>query len=158
MCESTKEVLFILNLLKELDIHVQTPINIFNDNQAAIINLQDPKYSNKNKHSDVKVKMVRSHQGKQVITKYIPTEEQPADFLTKPLPKGKFTKCKEQLTLTLINLMLLFAHVSAQNGAVFPYEPPILATKPNRYSKETAMYMVTGQQVVALTYLFINPC
>ena len=52
--------------------------------------------------------------------------------------------------------MLLFAHISAQ--VVFPPEPPIIASKPNRYSKESAMYMVTGQQVVALNYLFVNPC
>ena len=79
VCESTKEVLFILNLLKELNIHVNTPVNIYNDNQAAIVNLQDAKFSNKNKHLDLRIKMVRSHQNKSVKTVFTPTEDQPAD-------------------------------------------------------------------------------
>lgn len=155
VCESTKEILFVLNLLKELNTQVELPVNIYNDNQAAIINLQDAKYSNKNKHLDLRVKMIRSHQNKEVKTVYIPTEQQPADFLTKPLARGNFVKCRERLKLTLINFMMLFAHVSA---STFSMESPIIASKPNRYSQETSMYMVTSQQVVSLNYLFLNPC
>ena len=98
--------------------------------------------------------MMRDHQKKSVITEYIKSEEQPADCLTKPLPKEVFIKQRSKLGLTIINLMLLMAHVT--HGLQFEY--PIIASRPNRYSEEPNLYMVIKQQVVVLNYQFYNPC
>lgn len=52
------------------------------------------------KHVDVKYHLVREKVcNKEVVLEYVPSEQQAADILTKPLPRGAFEKFRDVLGL-----------------------------------------------------------
>ena len=72
---------------------------VFEDNQPALtLATQDPpRLTPRSKHIAVKYHWFRSKLGKEIRVKYIPTDQQLADILTKPLPRLKFEKARRQL-------------------------------------------------------------
>jgi Reverse transcriptase (RNA-dependent DNA polymerase) len=86
----------------ELDIFpLSTPIPIYSDNQSALEITENPKNYRKAKHIDIRYHAVRHYilEGK-VEVDYIPTDNQPADILTKPLGPTKHQRCLELLNMT----------------------------------------------------------
>jgi hypothetical protein len=80
----------------DLDYQQREPTVIFEDNTAAIKWSSDS--SRRAKHIDLKVCFV--HEGvsmKQAILKYLPTAEQVADILTKPLEANIFSFLRDEL-------------------------------------------------------------
>jgi hypothetical protein len=68
------------------------------DNQSAVRLSYNPEYHQRTKHI-----LVRYHYTRQKVNegniekKYIPTEDQLADILTKPFPGPKFTKLRYRI-------------------------------------------------------------
>ena len=99
--EAANECLWLRQLLSDL-LHPQSKATkIMIDNQAAIMLSRNPGYHHKSKHIDVRHHSIRQQQEMKSITlQYIPSNEQPADMLTKSLASPKLHSCLETLHIT----------------------------------------------------------
>lgn len=84
--EATKEVMWLRRLFEEV-VKIELPV-LYVDNSAAVRLAQNPEFHRRTKHIAIKhffvrEKVVEGH----LQVKQIPTEEQIADIMTKPLPK-----------------------------------------------------------------------
>jgi hypothetical protein len=71
---------------------------LFCDNNSIVTLAKDPIASDRTKYIDVRHRKVQEVvEQKEIQVKWIPTDEQAADILTKPLPRPTFLKLKEQL-------------------------------------------------------------
>ena len=99
MGDCVQDVIWVMNILSELNVEMKTPI-INEDNQACIKILEGNLDSQRLKHVDVRFRFVEEYIKVGAIKlKYCKTEEMVADILTKALGKQKFMKHVEQLGL-----------------------------------------------------------
>ena len=97
--QAVREALYLGNLFKEMGIDF-FPIQIREDNQAALAMVKNPVHHSRQKHIDVQHHFVREEVEKEtVVLEYCPTTKMAADILTKPLPKAAFKKILGQLSL-----------------------------------------------------------
>lgn len=86
LSETVKEALWLNRLALSLNTVSEGTFEVRCDNQAAIQMVENPKFSHRTKHIDVRYHLLRDWQSKQYIKlKYEPTETNAADLLTKPL-------------------------------------------------------------------------
>jgi transposase InsO family protein len=86
MTEGTKEMLYLRDLCTDLGLEGNTKLTIYVDNQGAIaLTMGNTGQHNRTKHIDVRYHFIREQ--KDITYKYIPSTENPADVLTKPLGK-----------------------------------------------------------------------
>nr|CCA16773.1 PREDICTED: similar to retrotransposon protein putati [Albugo laibachii Nc14] len=81
---SGQELLGLREIIVELGINVELPMQIEIDNQAAIHQMENEESSTRAKHIDIKLKFIKEC-AKRVIVKpcYVHSEEMAADLLTK---------------------------------------------------------------------------
>jgi hypothetical protein len=92
-----KEALWTLQWLQELNIDITT-IGINIDSTGALSFAENAQFSPRTKHIDIKHHFIRDHLEKGLIKlSYIPTEDNAADALTKPLDRVKFEKCRAKM-------------------------------------------------------------
>jgi hypothetical protein len=86
LSEAVKESQWLHNLLKDFQIETNYSLKVFSDNQSTIKMIENPKFSSRTKHIDVRLHFIRDYvaQGKIEVT-YVPSEDNVADLLTKPL-------------------------------------------------------------------------
>jgi hypothetical protein len=90
---AVQEVTYLRQLLKELQLAQEEPTTIYEDNQGAIALANNPIHHARTKHIDVKYHFIREQvQLGSVKLQYVPTADQVADLLTKPLGKPKFIR------------------------------------------------------------------
>jgi len=93
-----REVVYMRQLLLELQHDQKGPTTIFEDNQGAIAIAKNPVNHARTKHIDIKFHYIREQvRLGSVKLKYIPTADQVADVLTKALGKAKFTRFRATL-------------------------------------------------------------
>ena len=100
-CEACKEAVWLQRLIAELEPkHSQEPVKMFCDNQSSIRLIKNPELHQRTKHIEVKYFFVRDiyEQGK-ITVKYVDSDNQLADILTKPLPKIKHQDLSKKLGL-----------------------------------------------------------
>ena len=74
--------------------------DILCDNQSCIKMTENPVFHDKSKHIEIKYHFVWDIVQKEAVNlKYVPTEEQVADVLTKPLARVKFEYFQDKLGL-----------------------------------------------------------
>ena len=89
--ESLKAALWFKKLLGELGIHEKPNIQI--DNQACLTLIKNPTFYRRTKHIELKFFFIRDHYDKgEIDVSFVPSEDQRADWLTKPLNKTVFLK------------------------------------------------------------------
>ncbi|CAG7826044.1 unnamed protein product [Allacma fusca] len=95
-----KDVKWPRAFLSELTFAQPEPTTVFVDNQSAIKLSKNPEMHSRTKHIDVRYHFTRNliEQGEISVT-YIPTTEQLADSLTKPLMKTKLVENRKELGL-----------------------------------------------------------
>lgn len=95
------ECLFLGQLLQDICYPVY-PIYVYEDNQASI-KMAHTYETKRSKHIDIKHHFVKDlvNQGR-VIVKYVPSNEQLADLMTKALPETKFIYFRENINVTKI--------------------------------------------------------
>lgn len=97
LATAATELLWLKGLLKDLFVNCDTPIVIFEDNQSCIHLLSKREHC-KLKHVDIKYNFIRDLFTQHVIdVKYVPSADQKADILTKPLCKNQFIKLRLML-------------------------------------------------------------
>jgi hypothetical protein len=100
LCAATKEAVWLRTLLKELGHEQQQPTVIYEDNQACISLAKATSYHKKAKHIDIKYHYTREHiNNGSVEIKYIPTENQLGDLMTKPLARVRFELLTDALQI-----------------------------------------------------------
>jgi len=86
-CTGTQEALWLKQLLGELKlVNTKDAVHLWVDNQSALKTMEDQLSTSRAKHIDIKYHFIRSvvKEGK-VACGYCPTDEMPADAMTKPL-------------------------------------------------------------------------
>lgn len=85
LSEASREAIYLRNLMHEIT-DVFNVIDLYCDNQSALKLASSSQSHNRSKHIDVRCHFIRDVvKNKFVKVKYIPTEEMPADILTKGL-------------------------------------------------------------------------
>ena len=93
LCLGMQEALYLKRLLEELCYSALGAITVFCDNQGAISLSKNPTHHNRSKHIDIRYHFCRECvMSGQLKVDYVPTNENTADALTKPLGKPKLIK------------------------------------------------------------------
>ena len=96
--ETSKEAIWLQQLLKEVKGDDISPVPILCDNQGAIQLIKNPEFHQHTKHIAVKYNFVRHKQlNRYIEVSYISTENKLAGILTKPLPGPRFILLREQI-------------------------------------------------------------
>ncbi len=86
------------NLLREFGYPISTPSTLHMDNQSAISVSKNPEHHGRMKHLDLRFYWLRDAVNDKMITpSFVPTTEQVADILTKPLPAAKVEYCRRMM-------------------------------------------------------------
>ncbi|KAH9677458.1 retrovirus-related pol polyprotein from transposon RE1 [Citrus sinensis] len=94
------EVLWITYLLKELKMSLQQTPVIHCDNKSAEALASNPKYHSTTKHIELDLHFIREHIAKKELqVSHVPSHEQVADILTKPLAYDQFNYLRSKLNV-----------------------------------------------------------
>lgn len=100
IAECNKDILWYIQLFKDLSIQLKLPITIFSDNKGAILLTQNNVFHKRTKHIDVRFHAIRDYQSKGFIkVVFVGTEDQPADMFTKTLCATKLEPCKQKINV-----------------------------------------------------------
>jgi Reverse transcriptase (RNA-dependent DNA polymerase) len=95
-----KEICWMQNLFTELGYSAPTPATLGMDNQSAITVAKNPEHHGRMKHLDLCYYWLRDKvEAKGISVHYVPTEDMPADLLTKALPKPQVEKLRKLMGL-----------------------------------------------------------
>ena len=101
--ETAKEAIWIKRILPELQLNLEGPIPIYCDNQGTIQLTRNPEQRQKTKHIDLRYHYIREQQDKgQIEIRYVESENQLADILTKALPRPRFESLREALNIVKV--------------------------------------------------------
>ncbi|KAJ9556254.1 hypothetical protein OSB04_010868 [Centaurea solstitialis] len=125
--DAAKEVVWLRNFLSDLRVvaSVSRPIDIFCDNSGAVAQAKEPREHHKSRHVLKKYHLIREIIGRgDVRICKIPTEENVADPLTKPLARVKHEAHANSIGMQYLDAIL---------GIVFVIRcAPLVPTIPNR--------------------------
>ena len=104
LSEIAKEILWMRELCAEVGQPMIDATTIFEDNKSAIAIAHDPVHHGRVKHIQVKIHFFRDHMKKgHLKVDYVPTGDQIADLLTKPLPTAQHLKLAREMGLRSLN-------------------------------------------------------
>ena len=95
-------LVWIQNLKAGIGVHCSSQIPVFlSDNMGAQALACNPVYHARKKHIELDVHFVRNLISDQKLeVRYVPTELQPTDFLTKALPQARFMMLRSKLIMS----------------------------------------------------------
>ncbi|TFY53990.1 hypothetical protein EVG20_g9889 [Dentipellis fragilis] len=98
--DAGSEVLWMRNLLTEYGYRVEGASTLHMDNQSAISTSKHPEHHGRMQHLDLRFYWLREKVEEGIIRPvFIPTDQMPADILTKALARDRVVKCREMLGL-----------------------------------------------------------
>lgn len=99
--EATCEAVWLRRLLVDLHQTQKDPTVIYCDNMSAIAMTKNPVFHARSKHIELRHHFIRDFVSKgEIVLKFVSTDQQPADFLTKAVSVEKFNKIKAVLKIT----------------------------------------------------------
>ncbi|KXJ79475.1 hypothetical protein RP20_CCG000827 [Aedes albopictus] len=105
LSEASRELMWLLKLLKDVGEEVPAPVIIHEDNQSCIAMLKSNGDSKRTKHIDTRFNFVKELCSNGVMNvRYCPSEEMVADGLTKPLARVKMEKMRQRIGLQTTEL------------------------------------------------------
>lgn len=94
--EAAKDSVWLSRLFNEISPLKNVPLLV--DNASAIKLAKNPTFHKRSKHIDVRAHFVRERvQNGELKIEHIPSKEQVADILTKPIPRVQFQRLREKL-------------------------------------------------------------
>jgi hypothetical protein len=104
LCDSVKEAIWIKRLVEGFILKVPKQIYTFVDNQSSIkMATNDKEFSARTKFMDIRYHFIKDlHEQKKVVIFYVPTHENVADLLTKPLGKIKIENLRKLANLRIL--------------------------------------------------------
>ena len=104
-CCATQEALWLRYILEEIGISMQTPLVLYEDNQAAIKFSKNQGQHRRTKHVDLRYHFVRERvNAGDIVLEYISTHNQLADILTKALDLSTFCKLRDKIVVKRASL------------------------------------------------------
>lgn len=98
--DATREIVWTRRILEELGLRQSESTVLYCDNAAAEQLIKNPVFHRRTKHIDVKFHYTRDIMKQGHLTvKHIPSNEQLADILTKPLSRDKFEANRQMISL-----------------------------------------------------------
>ena len=95
---ASQEILWLRQLLSDLGELSSEPTVLMVDNQSAIQLIKNPTLHRRSKHIDIRFHFIRDcYENKQIEVKYVATDHQLADVLTKPLSLYHFNRLLSKL-------------------------------------------------------------
>ena len=114
--EATCEVKWINNLLKELQIGVEMPITMFQDNKSTMAMIVNPQTNRRSKWIDIKCHFIREAVEEKLIqVRYCPANQMVADMFTKALPEKQFCYLRNQVMQAKLEYGVEFSTQCDQN-------------------------------------------
>lgn len=145
---ASRELVWMNRLIVELGLNKSESI-LFIDNQSTIKLIKNGEFHNRTKHIDIRAHYVRtSYKRKEFDIKYIPTEDQKSDILTKA--SGP-TVHKRMISNFGLAIALIALVAIGQSDARFSIEDLVVLRK-------TPIKHVYGQTDITLTLGFHDPC
>lgn len=96
--ESIKELIWLQLLFEEMFLSSDDIPILFSDNQSAIKLIKNPEFHKRTKHIDIKYHFIREKFSNGFFElQYVPTTDQVADILTKPLARDKFERFRAMM-------------------------------------------------------------
>lgn len=96
IAEGVKEVKWFRQLLEDIGRAQEGSTPLWTDNQGAMALTKNPEYHRRTKHIDVRYHFIRDEQETGTVTVgFVPTDEQPADMLTKSLSGPGLINCRK---------------------------------------------------------------
>eukprot|EP00253_Pinus_taeda_P022557 PITA_22557 len=93
--ESSKEALWLRQILSEFGFQQQHPTTLWCDNQSAIQLCKDPVQYQRRKHNELHMHFIKKLNHDHVLeVQYCSTDDQVAEIFTKALTEAKFTKLR----------------------------------------------------------------
>lgn len=100
LCNAACEGVWLRRLLEDFGVVIGGAVTYFEDNQSCIRVAEEPRDSRRMKHVDIKFNFIRELvQEEKISVKYIPTDQQLADIMTKGLPSAAFARLRDELGL-----------------------------------------------------------
>lgn len=100
LSEASRELMWLLKLMKDIGENIPAPVVINEDNQSCIAMLKSTGDSKRTKHIDTRFNYVKELVNNGVIdVRYCPSNTMVADGLTKPLARVKMEKMRRQIGL-----------------------------------------------------------
>ena len=97
-CEFVRVGVWLHRCLGEIGFDQRNPIPLGCDNKSAIVLANEAMVQNRSKHIDTRYHYIREKiNDKTMELYYQPTNEMPADMLTKPLAAAPFRKCRDAM-------------------------------------------------------------
>lgn len=96
LSETCKEVLWLEKIIATFDDETSTQRIVHTDSQSCISHINNQKFSNRSKHIDTRYHFMKDlHNDKRIVLKYVATNDNIADMLTKPLKHQKIKYFRE---------------------------------------------------------------
>lgn len=105
MFEAAKEACWLRSLLKSINLNINVPIIIYEDNTGCISLSENPVHHKRSKHIDIQYHFTREKVEEKLIKLiHVSTDSQLADHLTKPLAAGQFLSLRTRGGLKDVDL------------------------------------------------------
>jgi hypothetical protein len=116
-CDACTEAVWLHKLVSGLFDQVLDSTVIYCDNQSCVKLSENPVFHDRSKHIEIKYYFLRDKvQRREVVLRYISTDEQVADILTKPLSRIKFAYLRDKMGLVEITPLVEREEMAPQVG------------------------------------------
>ncbi len=106
VCEATKKAIWLKRLLEDMDCEQKSATVLFEDNNSARAQTENPLHYKRTKHVDIAYHFTRQMVSEEVVKLVrINSEDQVADLLTKPLVKATFARHHNELKMKKTELV-----------------------------------------------------
>jgi len=105
LAEATKDGIYMCEFLKELGLSQFAKLSIYNDNTGAQLLAKNPIVHPRTKHIDIRFHFIREAIKRYSVNMcHVPSEQMPADVLTKPIVKEKHYFCIDAMGMRNIDI------------------------------------------------------